>query len=272
MASVAVTILARDGFAAEYFRRQPLLAGYAFACLALGLVALGATAIDPRMIGPVSVWLKPAKFLYSIALFAGTAAWFFGYVRPERRRSALMLGTSAVLLVTSTFELAWIAWQGAHGRPSHFNFDTPFYARMYFLMGVAALLLVSTTLPLAWEIARRPVPNMDPAFRLAVVLGLILTFALGGSLGGYISANGGAAVGSYSSLIPLFAWNQAGGDLRVAHFFGIHAQQALPLMAAAFVALRVSQRSTWVVAGAAAYAALTLGVWAQATAGLPLIG
>ena len=32
--------------------------------------------------------------------------------------------------------------------------------------------------------------------------------------------------------VLLFGWNRSGGDLRIAHFLGIHAQQALPLLAA----------------------------------------
>ncbi|MGF1550087.1 MAG: hypothetical protein ACFBQW_06090 [Sphingomonadaceae bacterium] len=256
-------------FAAELFARHRLLASYAALCLLGALATSIAMLVDPRTILGVSVWLKPTKFFLSIAVFAGTAAWFFGYVRSDRRRSWLLRITVAILLLAASFELFWITFQGARGLASHFNFDTPFYATMYSLMGVGAVLLVSTTLPLAWEIARRPAPGLDPAYRLAVVLGLVMTFGLGGSLGGYISASGGAAVGAHASVIPLFAWNQAGGDLRVAHFFGIHAQQALPLFAAALAAMRAPARLPLVLLAALAWAALTLGTWAQAVAGRP---
>ena len=65
-------------------------------------------AVDPRTLDSgVSVWVKPAKFLVSVGVFALTAAWFFGYVRPERReRPADALARSRMLIVAGSFELA----------------------------------------------------------------------------------------------------------------------------------------------------------------------
>ena len=227
--------------------------------------------VDDRMLGDVSVWLKPTKFFLSIGVFSATVAWFFGYVRSGRRGSVLMISTISVLLITAGFELFWVTWQGAHGLMSHFNFDTQLYTGMYSLMGVAATLLVATTLPLAWEIGRRPVDGLDPAYRTAVVLGLVLTFFLGGFLGGSISAHGSSAIGEYASDLPLFAWNRLGGDLRVAHFLGMHAQQTLPILAIALAAIRAPKRRLLVVLVALIYAALTLGLWVAARAGQPLL-
>lgn len=252
-------------FTRELLQRHRVLGGFALICLAGAAMTLVLQLLDDRMIGDVSVWLKPTKFLLSIGVFAGTAAWFFGYIRPERRNSALMILTVGVLLVTALFELVWITWQGAHGLKSHFNFDSEFYGGMYALMGVAATLLVGTTLPMAWEIGRRPVAGLNKAYQLAVILGLVLTFFLGGFLGGYISMSGGSPVGEYASHIPLFKWNNLGGDLRIAHFLGLHAEQFLPLLAWLFL-----KRRLWVILAAIAYAAITLTLWSTARAGVPL--
>lgn len=257
-------------FIRELLRRHRLLGGYALLCMAGAAVTSISLALDERMIDGVSVWLKPTKFFLSIAVFAGTAAWFFGYIRAHRRRGWLMRLTVFTLILTASFELFWITWQGAHGVRSHFNFDSELSSLMYALMGIGAVLLVATTLPLAWEIARRPVAGLEPAYRLAVICGLVLTFGLGGGFGGYISASGGSPVGEYASALPLFAWNQAGGDLRVAHFLGIHAQQALPLAA---IALRAAgwARTVPVVVFGVLYGGLTVTLWLQAVAGRPLI-
>lgn len=257
-------------FAREMLKRHRLLGAYALLCLAGAIATVVLSLSDPRTIDGASVWLKPTRFFLSIAVFAGTAAWFFGYIRPGRHRCWLMKLTVFTLVLTASFELFWITWQGAHGVRSHFNFDTQLASLMYALMGVGAVLLVSTTLPLAWEIGRRPVSGLDPAYRLAVVLGLVLTFALGGSLGGYISASGGSAVGHYSSNLPLFAWNQAGGDLRVAHFLGIHAQQAVPLAALALRRYGLAMKGMVFLFGLI-YAGMTLAAWWRAVAGYPLI-
>ncbi|MGZ8312461.1 MAG: hypothetical protein ACXWUR_10385, partial [Allosphingosinicella sp.] len=137
----------------ELFDRQRTLAGYGIALILLALGAVVLQALDPRTLASgASIWVKPAKFLSSVGIMAVTAAWLFGYVRPDRRGSRLMRATVGLLLLAGTFELVWIVWQGAHGRESHFNFDTLLFAGMYQLMGIFAVLLVATTLPLAWEI------------------------------------------------------------------------------------------------------------------------
>ena len=256
----------------ELLERQRTLAVYGLVLLLLAALALAMQSVDPRTLASgVGVWVKPAKFLSSVGIFALTAAWYFGYVRPERRSAPLMRGTIGLLLFAGSFELAWIVWQGASGLESHFNIDSAFYAVMFSLMGVFAVLLVGTTLPLAWEIARRPAPGLRPDLVAALAIGLALTFALGGGLGGAIAANGGHSVGAEAGAVPLFGWNRSGGDLRIAHFLGIHSEQAIPLLSAFAAAAAARLRWAALMGGTALYVALTLAVYAQAAAGRPLL-
>ena len=273
MTAIALPLPSPRSILDEFLDRQRTLAIYGFATLALALAAVLLQALDPRLLASgVNVWLKPAKFLSSVAVFALTIAWFFGYVRPEQRRSLLMRGTVALLLLSGTFELAWITWQGANGLESHFNFDTLFYRRMFNLMGVFAVLLAGTALPLAWEIARRPAAGLSRDFVAAVVIGLLLTFFLGASFGGVIAANGGHSVGVQGGGVPIFGWNRSGGDLRIAHFMGIHAQQAIPLLAALAAATSLAAGRRWAIllGGAVLYVAATVALLLQALAGRAL--
>lgn len=257
---------------AEFNRRHPLLTRYGLAMLALGGAAMLLQIVDPRTLASgANVWVKPAKFFVSVGVFALTAAWFFAYIRPERRNSLLMRGTAAALIASGTFELAYIVFQAAQGFESHFNKSTPFHAIMYALMGIGAVILTATTLPMAWEIARRPAPRLQRSFVAAVAIGLVLTFALGVTLGGYMSSQGGHSVGQVGGGVPLFGWNRLGGDLRIAHFLGIHAEQAIPLLGAAAAGLSARMRWAAVLGGSAIYAALTIGVFLQAVAGRALI-
>jgi len=274
MASIAfpAPVRARPGrLLAELFDRQRTLAGYGLALLLLAIPLLVLQQFDPRLLHGVSVWVKPVKFLVSVGIFSLTAAWFFGYVRPERRRAWPMRATTGMLVAMGSFELLWIGWQASQGLDSHFNTSTPFFALMYALMGVSAVLLLGTTLPLALEIGRRPAPGLRPDFVAAVVVGLVLSFLLGGALGGYMSAQTGHSVGAQGGHLPLFGWNRSGGDLRIAHFLGIHAEQVIPLLAA--LAAPLAARARWLVlaAGAAAYVAATVAVFAQAVAGRALL-
>lgn len=255
----------------DLLARQRMLAVYGAVMLALTVPALIAQTIDPRMIDGVNIWVKPAKFFASIGVFALTMAWFHGLVRPERRTSRLLRGNAWLLIASSLFEIAYICWQAALGQASHFNISTPFHIVMYALMGMGATLLVATTLPLAWEVARRPAASMRPDFVAAVVIGLVLTFALGGGLGGYMSSQLGHSVGAEGGHVPVVGWNRLGGDLRVAHFLGIHAQQAIPLLAAMVAGAPPRLRWTALAAGTLLYIALTLALFAQAVAGQPLL-
>lgn len=257
---------------AEFNRRHPLLTRYGLAMLALGGLAMLLQLVDPRTLASgVNVWVKPAKFFISVGVFALTAAWFMGYVRPEKRGSWLMRLTAWTLIASGSFELLYISFQAAQGLESHFNLSTPFYITMYALMGVGAVILTATTLPLAWEIARRPAPGLQRSFVAAVVIGLVLTFILGGWMGSYMSSQPGHAVGQVGGSVPVFGWNRLGGDLRIAHFLGIHAEQAIPLVAAAAAALPAAPRWAAVLGGSAIYVALTLGIFFQAVAGRPLL-
>jgi len=255
----------------ELVERQRTLAFYGFATLLLAFVALALQAVDPRTLHGVSVWVKPAKFLLSVGVFALTAAWLWGYVRPERRDSPALRWTARTLVASASFELLYIALQAGRGLDSHFNTSSPVHIVMYALMGVAAVVLVGTTLPLAWEIARRPRRGLSRDFVAAVVAGLLLTFLLGGALGGYMSAQPGHSVGAEGGRLFFFGWNRSGGDLRIAHFLGIHVQQAIPLLAALVAGWSVRARWAALGAGTLLYVALTLAIFLQAVAGRSLL-
>ena len=107
---------------AELFVRQGTLAFYGLATLIFSIGAVGLQILDPRLLeSGVNIWVKPAKFLSSVGIFSITAAWLFGYIRPERRTSRLMRATVGMLIFAATFELLWIIWQAAHGLEYHFN-------------------------------------------------------------------------------------------------------------------------------------------------------
>jgi hypothetical protein len=256
---------------AELLERQRNLALYGLALILLAPAVIALQAVDPRTLHGTGLWVKPAKFFLSAGVFALTAAWFWGYVRPERRDRPVMRWTARALIASASFELLYIGLQAARGMDSHFNTSSAFHIAMYALMGVAAVVLTTTTLPLAWEIARRPQAGLSRDFTAAVAVGLVLTFLLGAGFGGYMSAQPGHSVGVEGGRTFFFGWNRTGGDLRIAHFLGIHAEQAMPLLASLVAGWGVRTRWAALGAGTAAYVALSLAVFLQAVAGRPLL-
>ena len=246
--------------------------------LGLLLVCLIAGQFDDRTLYGVSVWTKPAKFALSLAVYFATLVWFAHYIDRDyflRREGKTLIWLP---VACAWFEMAYIIIQASQGETSHFNTGTAFHATMYSLMGFGAVTLVSVLVWYASAIIRRN-PTTNPftnPMLLALVLGLGITFLLGGGFGGYLSSMGGhwvnaPATDAGGSL--LFGWTRQGGDLRVAHFFGMHAMQALPLFACTLSA-KWSEHTkvACVVAFAAAYSAFTVMTFMQAVAGQPFGG
>ncbi|HEY2677648.1 MAG TPA: hypothetical protein VGI65_11825 [Steroidobacteraceae bacterium] len=255
----------------EFFHRQRVLTAYGLLLLALTPLLLGLQRFDLRTLDDVDVWAKPAKFVFSVAVFALTTAWFFGYVQPARRSSLSLRSIVAIIILAGSFEIIYISWQAGHGLASHFNKSSVFFEVMYGLMGLGAVLLVTTSLLLAWEIGRRPAPGFSPDYLAAVVTGLVLCCVLGGGFGIYMSQQAGHSVGAVGGHAPIFGWNRAGGDLRIAHFMGIHAQQALPVLGLLIGGLSPLLRRPALIGGSLIYSAVALALFIQAFKGHPLM-
>jgi hypothetical protein len=258
---------------AEGRRRQPLLWGAAVFLLLTIPPTLVALLLDGRTVNDINVWIKPLKFEVSLALYLGTLAWFWEYLAPAARESRGLRTFALVSVTLIAFEIAYIALQSARGVGSHFNEATPVEGIVFTLMGVAALVFTAFAAVLGVAIARRPRSDLSPAFRLAVVLGLILTTVLGGAAGIAIAVNGGHWVGAAptdAGGLPIFGWTREGGDLRVAHFFGLHALQILPV-AGWLVARRRPKATGPIWAIAIAFTAFTAWTLIEAFAGRPFL-
>ncbi len=254
------------GILAELSARQPQLAAAGWGMLAVLVASLALMAFDPRLINGVSVWVKPAKFAASLLVWCWTLAWAWGALAPGMRGGALAQVVVWGTLASGIFEVAWIAFRAALGQPSHFAQDS-LGAVMFSVMGAAALLLVAMAALLGLMVLFGSDPAQPRPWRLAVGLGLLIAGLLGGftgmSIGGAGTPRIGGTPGDADGLAPFF-WSRNGGDLRVAHFLGVHAMQALPLLAL----LGAGTAMVW--AGAAGWTALTLGAWGAARAGIAL--
>lgn len=257
------------GLPRRLFERQRTLTLFAALLLAAMVPAALAWGWDDRVLRGADVWIKPLKFMLSVAVLALTTAWFVGHLPPAARRGRPVKVVVALLVGCGGLEVAYIALQAALGEGSHYNVGDALHATLYSLMGVGALGLTATQPMLAWQLWRHPDPRLPPAYRLAVLLGLVFAFVLGAGIGGLLSVrqppNGPG--------LPFFGWSTVGGDLRPAHFVGLHAAQMLPAAGAALAALlapRRALRAVWLLALLYALACLALVV--QALAGQPFIG
>jgi NO-binding membrane sensor protein with MHYT domain len=259
----------------QFWRNMhPLWYYSALGYLALALLFLIAQGFDDRLLLGISVWAKPFKFAISIAVYFGTMTIFVEYM-PQgyfaKKRGRLL---TVIPVATALFEMVYITIQAALGEPSHYNRETSFNATMYTLMGLGATAMVAALLWIGVSIARNN--KLSNPMVLAIVIGLVLTFLLGGGFGSYLGNHPGHWVGGTSddaNGLWLFKWARDGGDLRVAHFFGMHAMQVMPLFTWLLPkSLPRALSLTSVIVFATAYTAFSWFTFNQAIQGQPFMG
>jgi hypothetical protein len=209
---------------AESMRRSRALTVFGLLMWAAMLPTLLAWGIDDRELRGISVWAKPLKFMASIGLLALSTAWFIGLLPDDRRRGGAIHTVTWTIVLAGGFEITYITLMAALGQASHFNFSSPLHITMYSLMGAGAMAMTATQPLLAWQIARHARNDLPSAWRDGVVVGLVLTFVLGAGAGGLL----GSMQPPAGSGLPGVGWHPS-GDLRPAHFLGMHAQQLFPL-------------------------------------------
>ena len=182
---------------------------------------------DTKVLGIIA-WIKPSKFFMSVGLFSWTMGWNLHYL--EAPRTTLYYSIMVVLIMS--FEQFVVVWQAANGRLSHFNISSPLYVNLYIAMGVAIMILITWTAFITVLFYRKKVYAIPKRYMWGIRLGLTL-FIIFSLEGGLMSSRLSHTVGSEDGGdgIPFVNWSGAYGDLRVAHFFGIHALQLLPLTA-----------------------------------------
>ncbi|MDS0135224.1 MULTISPECIES: hypothetical protein [unclassified Amycolatopsis] len=260
----------------------------ALAAAALGVVALlcvAAMVLDQRTLGGAPIWAKPFKFAVSGALYFATWSWLVSLL-PRFRRTANWLTNLLVVIFAAEYVL--LVFQAARGRASHFNVATPQDAAIFGSMAVMIVVLWVATLALTVLMLFTKMPDRASYWAVragaalslvGITLGQLMTSPTAQQLaqwrtGGQPSMVGGHTVGLEDGGpgLPILGWSTVGGDLRIPHFVGMHALQALPLLAIALVALasrfpRLRDdvvRARLVLLGAAGYAGLIALVTWQA--------
>jgi hypothetical protein len=251
------------------------------------LFTTAAMVVDPRQLVGEPLWLKPTKFYASLAIYNATLLYFLSFLS-HRPRFVRVVG--AILSACGAVEMVAITFQAARGVRSHFNVATPFDNTIFAIMGVAIMVLWVTMMVVAIVLVRTRLENRPLASALRVGL---LVGVLGAALGYFMVApraeqvavmkSGQKAPESGSHTfggkdggpgLPLVGWSTTAGDMRPAHFLGLHCMQVLPLLAALLArrrSLSEAQRLALVRAAGMAYAGLTMVLAIQALRGMPVI-
>ena len=206
--------------------------------------SLLALTVDPRIITGMPAWLKPAKFGISSAIFAASIAWLFRYMPDFAKYKSWVGSALSVILVV---EIAIIDFQAARGRVSHFNVSTPEDATLYGIMGSLIGVLWVLTIWITVALFRQKFA--DRAWGWALRLAMLMS-VLGSASGGLMtmpSSSTTRAIAAHERPVTMVGahtvgapdggpgmagvgWSTQHGDLRIAHFIGLHGLQVIPLI------------------------------------------
>jgi hypothetical protein len=241
------------------------------------LVVTGASLVgmlvDPRVITGAPAWLKPFKFAVSTAIYSLTLAWIFGWLSDWPRVRRVVGWATAIVFV---LEVALIDLQAWRGTTSHFNVSTRLDGALFVLMGAAILMQTLVSVAVVVALWRQRFADRSLGWALRLGMALTIAGAMTGPLmtrpttaqladaraGARMTIAGAHSVGGPDGGpgVPVTGWSREYGDVRVPHFIGLHAVQALALIA---VGLRRWRRTEavkvrTVFAAAASYASLFL--------------
>jgi hypothetical protein len=217
-------------------RLSPALYYCGIAHLILFGLLLIAQQFDHRQLMGIDLWIKPAKFAISIAIYSLTWPLLLQYFPFEQVKKRYVNFTVFAL----SFEMLCIASQAARGQLSHFNIHGTYNMVVFSLMGIIISLQTLFALYIGLLFFKVKAGEISDSVLWGIRLGILMAglFAFeGGYMAARLSHTVGAADGGAG--LPVVNWSTVAGDLRIAHFMGLHALQVLPLFA-----LLLSRRNT----------------------------
>lgn len=223
---------------------------------------------DSTQILGINRWIKPMKFFISIAIFVWTIAVYLNFLQGSEKAARRISWTIIAIFFTEMFI---IVLQATRGTTSHFNHTTPLNETLFSIMGLAIVLNTFIAFYLLYLYFRADI-DLPKAIVWGMRLGLIL-FLASSLEGGYMSSQIGHSVGVADGGpgLPLINWSTQGGDLRVAHFFGMHALQVVPITAYILEKFKANLSTILTFVFAAVYFAVFTFVFVQALKGQPLL-
>ena len=216
-------------FFSELRKRNALLYWFGWYNIIVGIICAILMFFDDVQLLGVNRWLKPMKFFLSVGIMVWTMGWILHYL--DAKRSVRTI--SWVIVISMFIENAIILVQSAREQQSHFNITSWLNGILFSIMGI---FIVVFTLAVIYAIIlyfRQKQFTIPDDYLWGIRLGLILFLIFsveGGLMVSQMSHTIGAPDGSAG--LPIVNWSTDYGDLRIAHFLGMHALQLLPLSAA----------------------------------------
>jgi hypothetical protein len=250
-------------FFSELKRRNALLFWFGLFNLAVAIVCLVLMPFEETQILGVNRWLKPFKFYSSVGIMVLTMGWLLYYLNNPKKVKTY----SWLIVITMFFENGLIITQAIRKTTSHFNNTSILNGIVFNIMGGLILVFTITAILICISFFKQKQFSIPAAYVWGIRLGLLffVFFSLeGGLMVGLLSHTIGGPDGGPG--LPLVNWSTRYGDLRIAHFLGLHSLQVLPLFGN-YIAKTKKQTITFSIV----YFIIVAVLFLQAMKGIPLL-
>jgi hypothetical protein len=191
-----------------------------------------------------------------------TMGWLLYYLdNPKKIKRYTWL-----LIISMFFENGFIILQAIRGTTSHYNVNSLADGMIFNFMGIFIIIFTVTCVKICITFFRQEQFSIPVHYLWGIRLGLLffILFSLeGGMMLSLMKHTVGNPDGSPG--LPLVNWSKNYGDLRIAHFAGIHSLQVLPLLG--FYAAKTKKQAILL---SLVYFAFVAALFIQAINGIPL--
>ena len=209
-------------------KQSPILYWIVIVHVVFAIGSITGSFIDDRTLTGVNVWIKPLKFSISTAIYILTVGFLMTLYPFSLKKKNLI---NNIVSWTMLIEIGLIMYQASRGVQSHYNASNPFDGLIFGAMGILVAINVLIMALFIFETIRLKLKT-PKLLQWAILLGWVIVFfgsLVGGQMISEMSHNIGIEDGGPG--LPLVNWSTIAGDLRVAHFFGLHGLQIIPILA-----------------------------------------
>ncbi|MEO0902913.1 MAG: hypothetical protein AAFY00_13260 [Bacteroidota bacterium] len=250
---------------------SPILYWIGMFHFALAALCLFGWMIDDRMLTGLNVWVKPMKFSLSGGIYVLTSGFLITLYPFSRRKKNII---NNIISWTMFLEICIVVFQASRGVRSHYNQSSLFDGILFGSMGLLIGIIVFTMIFFIIETIRLRLKTKRHV-QWGILIGWLVVFFgswVGGQMIGQMSHNVGVPDGGEG--LPWINWSTIAGDLRIAHFFGLHGIQIIPLFAVVLTnkwkASSIA-KSIVVILFGLLYASWIAFTFYQAKQGIPLV-
>lgn len=247
----------------ELKRRNELLFWFGLFNLAIAVLCLILMSTEEFTILGVNRWLKPFKFYSSVGIVILSLDWLLYYLNDQRK----VKRWSWIILITMFFENGIIFLQAVRKTTSHFNSTSALNGILFNLMGILIITFTIIVILACISFFRQKDFTIPLSYVWGIRLGLLffIIFSLeGGVMVALLKHTIGAPDGGPG--LPIVNWSTGHGDLRIAHFIGLHSLQVLPMFG-----YYIAKTKSQTIIFSCFYFLVAIALFFQALKGIPLL-